>query len=231
MSDGGTGGKVSVLVWDLWTRVFHLLLIASVTGSLVTAEIGPLSLHYACGLTTLGLILFRLLWGLFGSATSRFSHFVKGPRAMLGYLKGVLRRKPSHTLGHNPVGGAMVVLLLAMIGLQSATGLFMSDDILFEGPLYPYAPAWLQKVFSAWHDGPGNLIMVLIGIHLASSLFYFFWKRENLVRPMIGGHAHLPEAIALAAKRNGETMIASPFRALGCIALAAAPPLALHFLL
>ena len=129
--------SVTIKVWDAPVRLFHWLLAVLVAVSVSTGYIGGnvMRWHVWSGCAILGLLIFRLLWGFAGSTTARFAHFVRGPRAALGYARGLLSRSPSHTPGHNPLGGWMVLLLLASAALQAGTGLFSNDDIATEGPL------------------------------------------------------------------------------------------------
>jgi cytochrome b len=139
------------------------------------------------GFTILALLLFRLVWGFVGGREARFATFVRGPAAVWRYAAALRQGKaPSH-LGHNPMGGWSILAMLASLGVQAATGLFANDDILTEGPLY----AWVSKATSDGltriHRLNAELIVALVALHLTAVLFYFFFKRENLVKPMITG--------------------------------------------
>jgi cytochrome b len=117
-------------IWDLPTRLFHWALVVCVLGAFVTVKLGGLYMewHVRFGLATAGLILFRVLWGLFGSRYARFSQFLRGPRALAAYLGGRLR-----TAGHNPLGALSVIAMLLAFGFQAVSGLFASDDIMIQG--------------------------------------------------------------------------------------------------
>ena len=185
-----TGRSTPVLVWDLPTRLFHWLLLITVFLSFVTGIIGgnAMEYHLLSGYTILVLMIFRLAWGFVGSRTARFSSFVKGPATVLSHV-GVLLQKKKETpyLGHNPLGGWSIVAMLLVLFVQVATGLFANDDILTEGPLY----AWVSKETSnllTWVHLINRFVLVaLIAIHIFAVFFYFFFKRENLIRPMITG--------------------------------------------
>ena len=210
--------SVTIKVWDAPVRLFHWLLVALVALSASTGYLGGNAMrwHVWSGCAILGLLIFRLLWGFAGSSTARFSHFVRGPRAALGYARGLLSRRPSHTPGHNPLGGWMVVLLLLSAALQAATGLFSNDDIATEGPLYHLVSKVTSDAISAVHQANAVVLLVLIGLHVAAVLFYFWYKRENLLWPMLTGVKRVP-AQALAPVR-----FAGALRALALAALAAA---------
>jgi cytochrome b len=180
----------SVLVWDLPTRLFHGLLAVFVIISFVTAKIGGNAMQYHewSGFTILALLLFRLVWGVAGSRESRFVTFVRGPSAIVRYATNLLRKNSStHFLGHNPLGGWSIIAMLLALLVQAATGLFANDDIVTEGPLFD----WVGKAASDWltrvHKLNQQVIIALVCVHVLAVLFYFFYKRENLVKPMITG--------------------------------------------
>jgi cytochrome b len=178
-----------ILVWDIPTRLFHWLLVVFVSISFVTGHIGgnAMAIHEWSGFVILALLLFRLMWGFFGSRQSRFVTFVRGPAAVLQYAKGLARGDVLHYLGHNPLGGWSILAMVITLLTQAVTGLFATDDILTQGPLYP----WVSDATSHWltrvHRLNQNLILVLIVIHLLAIFFYLFVKHENLIKPMIFG--------------------------------------------
>jgi cytochrome b len=210
--------SATIMVWDLPVRLFHWLLVALVALSATTGYLGGNAMrwHVWSGCAILGLLIFRLLWGFAGSTTARFAHFVRGPRAALAYARGLLSRAPSHTPGHNPLGGWMVLALLASAALQAGTGLFSNDDIATEGPLYGKVSKATSDAISAVHEANAVVLLVLIGLHVAAVLFYLWFKRENLLRPMITGVKRVP-AQALPPQR-----FAGAPRALALAAVAAA---------
>ncbi len=182
----------SIRVWDLPVRLFHWLLVLTIVGSIVSAKLGGnwMEWHQRLGFFALGLILFRIIWGVVGSQHARFANFVRGPSTVLQYMREIKRPDAQHTkhyLGHNPMGALSVVALLALILFQATSGLFADDDILMRGP---YADA-VSKQISDWltklHKLNSNVIIGLIVLHLSAIGFYHFVKRENLVKPMIFG--------------------------------------------
>jgi len=178
-----------VRVWDLPTRLFHWLLVILVIISFVTAKIGGNAMQYHewSGFTILTLLLFRLVWGFVGSRESRFVTFVHGPAAVFRYAVEILRPDSRHYLGHNPLGGWSIIAMLSALMVQVGTGLFANDDIVTEGPLYN----WVSKTTSDWltrvHKLNQEMIIGLVAIHILAVLFYFFFKRENLLKPMVTG--------------------------------------------
>ncbi len=197
--------SMMVKVWDAPVRLFHWLLVALVALSVTTGYLAGNALrwHVWSGCAILALLIFRLLWGFAGSTYARFAHFVRGPRAVRDYARGLLSRTPSYAIGHNPLGGWMVVALLASLALQAGTGLFANDDIATEGPLYPKVSKALSDTLSTWHQANAVLLLVLVGMHVAAVLYYYFYKRENLLRPMITGSKVVPARALRPARFPG----------------------------
>lgn len=196
-------------VWDLPIRLFHWLLVILVAVSWLSAEERRMDIHLLSGLGVLGLVVFRLLWGLFGSSTARFASFVRGPGAVIAYLRGQGGEKRA---GHNPLGALSVLALLGLLAVQVGTGLFASDtDGLDYGPLNFLVSYDLAETLSDIHETTFDLLTVLIVLHLAAIAFYLVMRRRNLVRPMVIGRD--PQVTA------GEMVPAGPVRFL----LAAVP--------
>ena len=180
----------TVPVWDLGVRCFHWALVACVVTSFVTIKIGgnAMTYHVWSGYAILTLLLFRILWGFAGGTHARFASFVRGPGAVIAYLKGMFARhdEPAPP-GHNPVGALSVLAMLAVLLFQAASGLFTNDDIAFEGPLYKWVGKELSDKLTHWHHFNEKVIMLLVLLHLAAIAFYFFRHKDNLVRPMVTG--------------------------------------------
>jgi cytochrome b len=180
----------SIRVWDLPTRLFHWLLVALVIFSFVTGKIGVTVMQYHewCGFAILVLIAFRLVWGFIGGKQSRFSTFVKGPSTVIRYASSIMTKNSAPYVGHNPLGGWSIVVMLTSLLIQAGTGLFANDDILTDGPLYNL----VSKNTSDWLTGVHRLnqkvLMVLVAIHICAVIFHLVVKRENLIKPMITGN-------------------------------------------
>ena len=174
-------------VWDLPTRLFHWLLVALVALSWWSGENEELDLHIWSGLGVLALILFRLFWGLFGSSTARFSRFVRGPSAVRAYLRDM---RGWTAVGHSPLGALSVIALLLVLALQVATGLFQVDeDGLVEGPLAHLVSFRTAEAMYELHEMLFNVLLVLIGLHIAALLFYRLVLGKKLVGAMITGRS------------------------------------------
>jgi cytochrome b len=160
-------------------------LVVVVATSIITAKLGgnAMAWHLWSGYAALTLLLFRLLWGVAGDRYARFTSFVRGPRAVLAYLRGGAGGLP----GHNPLGGWSVLALLAVMLTQGLTGLFASDDIATEGPLAARASGSVISWATRIHHWNEKLIYALIALHIAAILFYAIARRNNLVRPMLLG--------------------------------------------
>jgi len=179
-----------VLVWDLPIRLFHWLILTGVILSFVTAIIGGnlMEYHLLGGYAILVLLLFRLMWGFCGSRSARFSSFVKGPAAVFSYTVVLLKKKTGAPfLGHNPLGGWSIVAMLLVLFIQVATGLFANDDILTEGPFYGWVSKETSDLLTWVHLINRFVLVTLIAVHIFAVFFYFFFKHENLIGPMITG--------------------------------------------
>lgn len=175
-----------VRIWDFPTRLFHWALAVCVIGAYVSVKLGGLYMdwHLRFGLATLGLIVFRVLWGLVGPRYARFATFVRGPGTIKRYLQGAVT-----SAGHNPLGALSVIAMLALLGFQATSGLFISDDIMTQGPLYGRFDESLSSWFGAWHHRNEWIIVGLVALHLIAIAWYTFVRRQRLVGPMITGKA------------------------------------------
>ncbi|HYD79635.1 MAG TPA: cytochrome b/b6 domain-containing protein [Paucimonas sp.] len=190
-----------IRVWDLPTRLFHWALALLVIGAIVFEKIGGNEIvwHFRCGYAALALVLFRILWGIFGTRYARFSSFLYQPRDIVAYAKSFLSSSSARHIGHNPLGGLSVVALLGVILLQASTGLWSNDDIANEGPLAKFISKELSDQFTRFHTEIGaNLIYLFIGLHITAILWYRFRKKQNLIAPMITGDAETEAEAATA---------------------------------
>jgi cytochrome b len=205
-------------VWDLPVRIVHWLMVALLIILVATAKIGgdAIDWHIRAGETMLTLVLFRILWGFLGSHHARFASFVRGPRVVLAYTRSLLRPPHAAFVGHNPLGGWMVLLLLGALLVQASTGLFSNDDIATEAPLARFISKDLSDVISTFHRLDAWFVLALAGLHVAATLFYLIRFKENLIGPMIDGVKQLPGA-SVDVGRGGTTLA----RAVGLFALCA----------
>jgi cytochrome b len=208
----GTAPRI-VLVWDIPIRVVHWLIVVLVAAAYATWRLNWMVWHGWVGDALLTLLLFRLLWGFFGSETARFSRFLTSPRLAFGHLKYALRREPDRQVGHNPAGGWMVLVLLTLLLVETLTGLFVGNDIADEGPLTEIVPAWAADAIAYSHAILWDALLAAIVLHVLAIAGFAAIKGQNLLRPMMTGTKVLPASIA--APQAG-----SPVRAglllLGC---------------
>ena len=175
-------------VWDIPTRLVHWLLAIGVFASWWTVENKQMDLHVWSGLTLLGLLVFRIYWGFAGPETARFSHFIKGPMTVFGYVPKLFSKDYRAAFGHNPLGALSVVALLLALAVQVGLGLFASDtDGLFAGPLNRHVDYDTAETITDFHEDFFNVLFALILLHLAAIAFYLVAKRINLVGPMLTG--------------------------------------------
>lgn len=182
--------KVSVTVWDWPLRLFHWLLVITVAAGYATGELGGswTDWHGRLGMLALGLIVFRLVWGLVGTTYSRFISFMPSWSSLKAYKNGDWQGA-----GHNPLGALAVWALLIILTLLVTTGLFANDDIGFQGPLAAEIDKSVSDKLSGWHSLLMDLLLGLVGLHLAAIGFYQWRNKTNLIKPMFNGKKQLPE--------------------------------------
>ena len=205
-------GRGRAPVWDLPTRLFHWGVVLLITFSWWSSEEAFDPWHFWSGYAVVFLLLFRILWGFVGSSTARFASFVRGPSAVVRYLRS--GRWP--LAGHSPVGALSVAAMLLSLLVQVGTGLIQIDsDDFVEGPLAALVSYETAEAAHDLHEANFNILLVLIVLHLAAILFYRFALRRELVGPMITGRAELEDGV--------EPMTPAPaWRALACAVVALA---------
>ncbi|TRZ91462.1 MAG: cytochrome B [Rhodocyclaceae bacterium] len=191
---------VRIRLWDLPTRVFHWTLLALVATSFATALTGgnAMEWHGRAGVTIIGLLAFRIVWGFVGSTHARFGSFVRGPATIGAYLRGRWVG-----VGHNPLGALSVLGMLLLLLCQAIGGLFANDDIAFNGPYFNAISKDLSDWITSWHKLGAWVILGLIGLHLGAILFYTHVRKETLIKPMLTGTREVPESLAGASARGG----------------------------
>jgi len=206
----------SIKVWDISVRIFHWALVVFFALAYISGEIETETLHAWAGYVIIGLLAYRIVWGLIGTKHARFSDFIYSPANIMAYLKSMLTRHPKHYLGHNPAGGVMVVLLILGLTAVSWTGL-KAYEAEGKGPLAA-APAITLSIpvaqadegwngYNRGHEGHGSkgddfweeaheatvyFMLLLIGLHLGGVAVSSLVHRENLVRAMVTGRKRLP---------------------------------------
>lgn len=172
------------LIWDLPTRIFHWTLSITLLGLWYTSETDNdlIDMHLLLGYFMLGLIIFRLLWGIVGTTHAKFINFFPSFKGLIGYL-----RNQDKTAGHNPLGALMVCLFLLLLLMQAVSGLFISDDVFTNGPYFGVLSNDLESIMETIHHNVFDIILVAVFVHIVAVAFYGLVKKHNLVKPMLTG--------------------------------------------
>lgn len=205
-----------IRVWDPLVRLFHWSLVLTFSIAYLSGE-EESNLHIYAGYVVLGLIVFRVAWGIVGSRYARFSDFVTSPATVIRYLKGLLARKPQHFLGHNPAGGWMVIAMLLCLVIVSVSGLKVYAIEEGLGPLAAATPALTlvspaqaddddddhrdheknekqhnedeaaEDFWEELHEVSSNIMLLLIIVHIGGVIVAGRLHDEHLVKAMITG--------------------------------------------
>lgn len=177
-----------------------------------SAQNDQLALHETAGEVLVGLVIFRLIWGVVGSSTARFADFLRGPRGVAAYIGELRRGRSEHAIiGHNPLGGWSVAAMLGLLVLDLGLGLFAVDvDGDQPGPFAGLVSFDQGRAIAHVHHWVFNTLLALIVLHLAAILFYAVVRRDNLVGPMLTG--------AKAAVREATPMKGAPLWRLPVVA-------------
>jgi cytochrome b len=191
-----THASPRIRIWDLPTRVFHVLLIMAVAGLIITGEMADdaLQVHFWLGYTVLALVFFRLAWGLVGGHWSRFVNFVPTCGKLLAYVRAWRRSQTPASVGHNPVGALSVLAMLVVLLLQVFSGFMSDDEIANQGPWAARMPSRWVALATEYHSEIGKLLLIaLIALHIGAVLYYKYVKHDDLMAPMVHGDKALPE--------------------------------------
>lgn len=192
-----------ILIWDFPTRLFHWLLTLCIVAQWLTSELGGdlMDWHFVIGYFTLGLILFRLVWGFIGPKHARFNQFLVSPNKLIQYLKTLRRGNAPNYVGHNPIGGLIVPLIIVVIGLQVISGLFASDDVFYSGPYMASISAESQALMDWLHSQTFDVITVIIVIHILALLWHRFIAKHHLISAMFTGKKEAPKDQGIASSQ------------------------------
>jgi len=191
----------SIEIWDLPLRLFHWLLVLALSATYVFGELGGTWLHWHIhsGVIVLSLLVFRIQWGFIGSTYSRFSNFFPSIKKLRQYLSGHWS-----AAGHNPLGSLWIVSFLLVLLINIVCGLFaINDEIDIHGPFYSLVSAKWSERLTLYHANVQYLLLFLVAIHPLAILFYFYFKQQNLLAPMITGKTPVS---AINAHRPGVVM-------------------------
>ena len=182
--------KQTRLVWDWPLRLFHWVLAVTVIGAWLSGQFGGFDwqdAHSYFGFTALGLLIFRVVWGFVGPRHARFSALVPKPRGLAQELRDLPRGGGSESAGHSSLASLAVMAMLLAVLVQAVSGLFMTDDVFFEGPWRAMVESDTAKIFEEAHHTASTIIAVLVGLHIFAIAYYRFRKGRRLVGPMIHG--------------------------------------------
>lgn len=185
-------------IWDLPTRLFHwtLVLLVGANLFLVEPEGGTATvIHMTGGDIVIGLLLFRLAWGFVGSPRSRFADFMHPWTEVKSYVARLRRFAPPRSVGHNPLGGWMILVMLAVLAALTVTGLFASGRHA-AGALATTVPVELTALLGEAHELLGNIMIALVIVHVVGVAVDWLLTRENIVKAMVTGRKTLPAEIS-----------------------------------
>jgi cytochrome b len=176
-----------VPVWDHFVRVAHWTMALGFFVAYFTED-DLLTLHVWAGYVVGLVVALRIAWGLAGPKHARFSDFLYRPAEVVAYLRDLALRHGRRYLGHSPAGGAMVIALL--IGLLATVGsglvLYAIEDQA--GPLAALVSSTGRgELWEEAHEVIANLMLVLVGLHVAGVLLASHVHRENLIKAMVTG--------------------------------------------
>lgn len=198
-----------VRIWDLPTRLFHWSLVAAVATAGATGFLGDaslLSVHTVAGYSTAGLVIFRLVWGVFGSTYSRFGLMLRMLADLPAHCRSILRLKPLHYVGHNPAGSLMIFGLLLVLMALSASGLILEGGQEKQGLLAGVTPYWAGRLAREPHELLAYALALMVAGHIAGVLFESVLLRVPLIRGMITGWLPVPTTLLPATPLHGPNL-------------------------
>lgn len=178
-------------IWDPVTRLWHWILVFAISlawyfGKFMSFT--TIEWHFYCGYTVLALMAFRFTWGLVGPTPIRLRSLFYSPKNTITYLRTISKRAPSGTPGHNPLGALSVIAILILVTAQAITGLFVESDVFFDsGPLTHTVSKEIVWNMTWWHKFLSNCVLFIVTLHVSAIFYYWLWKKENLIQPMLTG--------------------------------------------
>ena len=181
-----------MLVWDLPTRLFHWLAVGLVLAAYVTLRLDWMAWRRVRRRGAARTAVFPPWLGAAGNDSARFARFLVSPRAAVRYLARLFRREPDEQVGHNPAGGWMVLLPLALLLGETLTGIVVNNDVADAGPLTELMPAKLANLITDLHALLWDALLAAMALHVAAIVVYAVAKGHHLLRPMVTGRKRLP---------------------------------------
>ncbi|MFQ3206478.1 MAG: cytochrome b [Glaciecola sp.] len=192
-------------IWDFPTRLFHWLLVIAITSQYITAELidDAIQWHFYGGYFILGLLIFRLLWGVWGAYYAKFSQFIVSPQRAIKYSSTFTGSNYEPSLGHNPLGAYSIIFILTVLLTQAISGLFVTDDIFHSGPYYNAVGDDTRGIMNWLHNQGFKAIWLFLTLHIGAIIVYKFAKKQNLVVSMITGYkSHKNKTRAIQAQNR-----------------------------
>ena len=199
--------SAGVPVWDLGIRVFHWALVVAFVGAGVSQWVLPesfLGIHLVFGYAVGALLVFRLVWGWFGSEYGRLSHLRATPREAARYVLDFLHQRAKPYLGHNPGGALMIVVLLATLFGMVITGMLVQAGEEKQGPFAGFVSYEVGSGARGIHALLVNVTLGLIALHVLAIILHRLMARESLVGAMVTGRKswHFPPPTLAPRKAN-----------------------------
>jgi cytochrome b len=185
-------GQREIRVWDPFVRFFHWSVVVAFLLAYLTEDV--MLVHSWAGYYILVMVVLRLFWGFIGTRHARFRDFIYSPVEVMTYLKDLSLLRARHYRGHNPVGGWMVLLLLALLVLTGITGVVLYAVEDSAGPLAGLlsgSPGWMEDLFEELHEAMANFTLLMVFVHIAGVLVASMLHGENLVSAMLSGRKRL----------------------------------------
>jgi len=178
--------KATIKIWDLPTRLFHWGLVIAIATSWISMKLENMEVHVISGACVLGLVIFRLLWGIWGASTAQFNRFIPSVKTLIAYFRSTAV-EDLQRIGHSPLAALSVIAMLLTITFQALTGLVADDDVYTTGPLIDYVESEFSEWATGMHSTNSDILLGLMALHIAAILFYKFVKKRSLIKPMITG--------------------------------------------
>ncbi len=173
-------------IWDLPLRLFHISLIFLVIGSISSAKLNMLDLHQYFGVALLGLVFFRIIWGFFGTYYSSFKSF------NLSIIDALSQFSKNNTITsiRTPIGCYSTLIFIIVLLSTSVSGLFSSDDILYDAPLSFLTPNYTSD-WTYFHNILHYILYILIGTHISAILYYQIVKKIKIIERIVDGYSRI----------------------------------------
>ncbi|MER2494381.1 cytochrome b/b6 domain-containing protein [Catenovulum sediminis] len=187
--ESSTYSKQTGMVWDIPLRIVHWGLVLSVILAYATYYVGGefFSYHIIIGYVVIVLVSFRLVWGIFGTHHSKFVNFNCQPKKVFLYVKKIFNKEEELYLGHNPLASIMALLLLASMLVQGISGLFVSDDVEYFGPMYFWVEEETSGLMRNVHRLMFHVLMAFVVIHVLAAVAHFFFGEKTITFSIVNG--------------------------------------------